>query len=165
MFQLNTYAVVVVLCNTFYCFKYKPSITRLQKSSIECLTISKLPITVKLYSERLYHWKNVMSNISTTPSRSRGVLRFKFTGEHVYWSVISINLQSNFMNVFGWVWVRHGCSPVNFLHIFRTPLPKNTWLWTVASDNTRSEQCNGSWQVTHYVVLYTLTCNLWDMKG
>ena len=107
--------------------------------------------------------KYINNSIQKQPPR--GVLRFKFTGEHVYWSVISINLQSNFMNVFGWVWVRHGCSPVNFLHIFRTPLPKNTWLWTVASDNTRSEQCNGSWQVTHYVVLYTLTCNLWDMKG
>ena len=22
--------------------------------------------------------------------------------------------------------LRHGCSPVNLLHIFRTPLPKNT---------------------------------------
>ena len=33
-----------------------------------------------------------------------------------------INLQSNFIEItFG-----HGCSPVNLLHIFRTPFPKKT---------------------------------------
>ena len=25
--------------------------------------------------------------------------------------------------------LRHGCSPVNLLHIFRTPFPKNTFGW------------------------------------
>ena len=25
--------------------------------------------------------------------------------------------------------LRHGCSPVNLLHIFRTPFPKNTSGW------------------------------------
>ena len=95
MFQFNTYAVVVVLCNTFYCFKYKPSITRLQKSSIECLTISKLPITVKLYSERLYQWKNVMSNISTTLSRSSRPEVF-----------LGSNLQEN---TYAEVWFQYTC--------------------------------------------------------
>ena len=36
-------------------------------------------------------------------------------------SVISIKLQSNFIEIT----LRHGCSPVNLLHIFRTPFPKN----------------------------------------
>ena len=49
----------------------------------------------------------------------------KFTGEHPCRSVISINLQSNFIeNAF-----RHGCSPVNLQHIFRTPFLKNTSRW------------------------------------
>ena len=45
----------------------------------------------------------------------KGVLRIcsKFTEEHPFRSVISIT-----------VW--HGCSPVNLLHIFRTPFPWKT---------------------------------------
>ena len=31
-------------------------------------------------------------------------------------------MQSNFIEIT----LRHGCSPVNLLHIFRTPFPKNT---------------------------------------
>ena len=37
----------------------------------------------------------------------------KFTGEHQCRSVISIKLQSNFIEIA----FRHGCSPVNLLHI------------------------------------------------
>ena len=46
----------------------------------------------------------------------KGVLKIcsKFTGEQPRRSMISIKL------------LRHGCSPVNLLHIFRTPFPKNT---------------------------------------
>ena len=43
----------------------------------------------------------------------------KFTGEHPCRSVISINE----------ITLRHGCSPVNLLHIFRTPCPKNSSEW------------------------------------
>ena len=46
----------------------------------------------------------------------------KFTGEHLCQSLISIKLQSNFIEIT----LRHGCSPVNLLHIFRTPFTKNT---------------------------------------
>ena len=34
----------------------------------------------------------------------------------------SIKSQSKFIEIT----VRHGCSPVNLLHIFSTPFPKNT---------------------------------------
>ena len=53
-----------------------------------------------------------------------GVLKLcsKFTGEHPCRSVISINLQSNFIEII----LRHGCSLVNLLHIFRTTFTKNT---------------------------------------
>ena len=37
------------------------------------------------------------------------------------WISISIKLQSNFIEIT----LRHGRSPVNLLHIFRTPFPKN----------------------------------------
>ena len=43
-------------------------------------------------------------------------------GEHACRSVISINLQNNFIEIT----FRYGFSPVNLLHIFRTPFYKNT---------------------------------------
>ena len=46
----------------------------------------------------------------------------KFTGEHPRRSVISIKMQSNFIEITCW----HGCSRVTLLHIFRTPPPENT---------------------------------------
>ena len=44
----------------------------------------------------------------------------KFTGEQTCRSVISIMLQSNFIEVA----FRNECSPVNLLYIFRTPFPE-----------------------------------------
>ena len=46
----------------------------------------------------------------------------KFIREQPYWSVISIKLLYNFIEIALW----HGCSPVNLLHISRTPFLKNT---------------------------------------
>ena len=43
--------------------------------------------------------------------------------EHSCRSVISIKLQSNVIDIT----LRHGCSPVNLLHIFRTPFYKSTY--------------------------------------
>ena len=61
----------------------------------------------------VFYWKSVLKICS------------KFTGEHPCQSTISIKLQSNFIEIAFW----HGCSPVNFLHIFRTPFLKNTSEW------------------------------------
>ena len=47
----------------------------------------------------------------------------KFTGEHSCRSVISIKLLCNFIEMA----LRHGCSPVNLWHIFRTPFRKNKY--------------------------------------
>ena len=47
----------------------------------------------------------------------------KFTGEHPCRSMISIKLQSNFIEIT----LRHGCSSVNLLHIFRSPFYRNTY--------------------------------------
>ena len=50
----------------------------------------------------------------------KGVLKIysKFTEEHPCQSVISINFIE--------IALRHGCSPINLPHIFRTPFPNNT---------------------------------------
>ena len=63
----------------------------------------------------------------------KGVVKIssKFTWEHPCRSAISINLRSNFSEIA----LRHGRSPVNLLHIFRTPFSRNTsgWLLLVFS--------------------------------
>ena len=69
---------------------------------------------------------------STPQNRSRrpevflrkGFLKIcsKFKKELPCRSVISIKLQSDFIEIV----LRHGCSPVNLLHIFRIPFLKNT---------------------------------------
>ena len=62
------------------------------------------------------------------PSRrdllKNGLLKIysKFTGEHLCRNAISIKLLGNFVEIT----LRHGCSPVNLLHILRTRLPKNS---------------------------------------
>ena len=45
----------------------------------------------------------------------------KFSVEHPCRSVISIKVLSNFIEIT----LRHGCSPVNLLHVFRKPFTNN----------------------------------------
>ena len=49
-------------------------------------------------------------------------IRSKLTGEHPCRSAISIKLLTFFIEIA----LQHGCSPVNLLHSFRIPFPKNT---------------------------------------
>ena len=49
----------------------------------------------------------------------------KFTKEHPCRSEISKKLLCKFLEIA----LRHGCSPVTLLHIFRTPLPESTSGW------------------------------------
>ena len=69
---------------------------------------------------------NVISTYRSSPPEmflGKGVLKIcsKFTGEHQSQSVISIKLHCNFIQIT----FQHGYSPVNLLHIFRTPFYKN----------------------------------------
>ena len=61
----------------------------------------------------------------------KGVLKIcsKCTGKHPCRSVISIKLQSNFIEIT----LRHGCCPVNLVHIFRTSFVKNISGWLLLS--------------------------------
>ena len=66
----------------------------------------------------------------------KGVLKIcsKFTVEHPCQSVISIKLHQSVISIklhciFIEITLWHGCSPVNLLHIFRTPFPRNTFGW------------------------------------
>ena len=57
----------------------------------------------------------------------KGVLKIcsKFTGEYPCRSVISMKLLCSFTEIT----LRHGCCPVNLLHIFRTPFTKKISGW------------------------------------
>ena len=77
---------------------------------------------------------NFVSTESSTSRISRpeiflrkGVLKIcnKSAEEHRCRSVISIKLLCNFIETA----LQHGCSPVDLLHIFRTPFLKNTSGW------------------------------------
>ena len=48
-----------------------------------------------------------------------------------------LNLQSNFIEIT----LRHRCSPVNLLHIFKTPFSKNTSGWLLLYFNPSRCQC------------------------
>ena len=67
-----------------------------------------------------------LKNYRSSPPKvflGKGVLKicskFTYTVEHLCRSLISINLLIKITH-------RHCCSPVNLLHIFRKPFPKNT---------------------------------------
>ena len=49
----------------------------------------------------------------------------KCTGEYPCRCVLSIKLLRNFLEIA----LRHGCSPVNLLHIYRNTFPRNTSGW------------------------------------
>ena len=51
----------------------------------------------------------------------------KFTGET---PMLKCDF-NKFANQLYWNHTRHGCSPVNLLHIFRTPFPKNISGWLI----------------------------------
>ena len=71
----------------------------------------------KSINEPIFLFRSSRSEVSSRKS----VLK---TGEHPCRSAISVKLQSNFIEI---------GSPVNLLHIFRAPFPKNTLGWLLLS--------------------------------
>ena len=68
--------------------------------------------------------KQLSRSIPSEVPLGKGVLKIcrKFQGEHPCWSVISIKLNCNFIEIT----LQRGRSPKNLLPIFRTPFPKGT---------------------------------------
>ena len=104
------------------------------KYLLECVYSNKPPSPWKLLVARLkIYWKLGFCEtdffISSHPEvfLGKGVLKIcsKFTGEYPCRSVISIKLLCNFVEIT----FRHGCPPVNFLHIFKTFFPKIFFGW------------------------------------
>ena len=86
---------------------------------------------INLFIQTFECWRdsNVQKSRTSYPEvfLRKGVPKIysKFTGEHPCRSMISIKLLCNSIKIT----LRHGRSPVNLLHIFRTPFRKNAWRW------------------------------------
>ena len=78
------------------------------------------------FNRNPFHSNVALNSLISLPDvfLGKGVLKIysKFTEEHPCRSVILIKLLCNVFEIA----LRHGCSPVNLLHIFRTPFYKNT---------------------------------------
>ena len=86
-----------------------------------CENIQQLLI-VKFFCKVSHHkWRSSPPYVFL----GKGLLKIcrKFTGEYPCRSVMSIKLLCNFIEIV----LQHGCSPVDLLHIFRTPFCKNTY--------------------------------------
>ena len=89
------------------------------------IVLMKRPLYLFIYSFiYLFIYLAVIHALVFPPNISLGKLRnippeicSSFTGEHPCWSVISIKLLFNFVEIT----LQYGCSPVNLLHIVRTP--------------------------------------------
>ena len=96
------------------------------------LVKKKFRITWIWETVRMLLWNIKIGNYEYMKIRSshpeallkKGVLKIcnKFTTAHPNRNVISIKLLYSFIEIL----LRHGCSPLNLLHIFRTPSTKNT---------------------------------------
>ena len=79
--------------------------------------------------ERILEFCEARNRSSSPPEvfLGKSVLKIcsKFTREHPCLSLISIKLQSKFIEIT----LRHRCFPVNLLHILRTPFPRNASRW------------------------------------
>ena len=91
------------------------------------LSAKKLKFEFKIKSNGKKQFSNSVKYKSSHPEvfLRKGVPKIcsKLTGEYPCRSAISVKLQSNFTEIT----LRHGCSTVNLLHIFRTPFLKNTY--------------------------------------
>ena len=77
----------------------------------------------KLYCDQVYFYRFRSSHLEVFLEKVVLKICRKFTGEHPCRSAISIKLLCNFIEIA----LRHGCSPVNLLHIFTIAFPKHLW--------------------------------------
>ena len=88
----------------------------------------------------IVHYRKCSNLARSSPPEmflGKGVLKkwSKLTGELPCRNVISIKLLCNFIESP----IRHGCSPVNLLHILRTPFYKNISRWLLLKVETDIE--------------------------
>ena len=114
-------------------------------------------------------WKLLKQPSRDVPRKRCSENMQQFTGEHPCQSVISIKLQNNFFEIT----LRHGCSPVSLLHIFRIPISKNTsggLLLTLDFLSEFIEKCVESrsfnkWKKIYVVILIKYRGNIIELKN
>ena len=99
---------------------------------------SIISVSPTMFSMELFALKVLKQPLRGVPRKRCSELKIcsKFTGEHPCRSMISLKLLCNFIEII----LRHGCSPVNLLHIFRTPFLKNTSEWLLLKVNSFQPQ-------------------------
>ena len=130
--QVNRQKTTVNKKITYFLKNYVASLfTIFEKVLAICKFFFTAPCLDVRFWDLLYFivWSSIHSIVIFRSSHPKvflwkGVLKIcsKFTGEHTCRSAISIKFLCNFIEIA----LRHGCSPVNLLHIFRTPFPRNT---------------------------------------
>ena len=93
---------------------------------ITCLKLKN--IFKNILNEEAMHYASNFFFVSNRQKQShRDVLKKRCSEnmQQIYRRTSMPKLQSNFIEIA----LRHGCSPVNLLHIFRTPFPRNTSGW------------------------------------
>ena len=96
------------------------------KSVFPAYTASPIKVKIAKQQKQGLNISYTLPQLRSSPPEvflGKGILKIcsKFTGEHPHQSVILIKLQSSFLEIT----LRHECSPVNLLHIFRTTFYKN----------------------------------------
>ena len=90
-------------------------------SYIFCLLIFFFAVLIPKILHYLYLQLSEVAVQKCFLEKSALKISSKFAGEHACRSMISLKLVWNFIEIA----LQHGCSPVNLLHIFRTPFPRN----------------------------------------
>ena len=87
-------------------------------------------------------------------------IRSKFTGEHPCRSAISIKLRGSFVEIA----LRHGCSAVNLLHIFRTPFPKIKTYFNERNTTFKELITTDKYVTLHHRILLVVVTELFKFK-
>ena len=83
----------------------------------------------------------------------------KFAGEYLCRNAISVKLQSNFIKIA----LRHGCSSVNLLHVFRTSFSRNTSGWLFLNFRKELEHSIASGRKKYLYEVNQFQCNLVEL--
>ena len=95
----------------------------LLKYHVFCTEVLHFNVNLQEYSRYLYNYRSSRSEVFL----GKDVLKLcsKLTGEQPCRSVILVKLFCSFVEIT----LRHGCLPIDLLHIFRIAFPKNTYRW------------------------------------
>ena len=124
----------------------------------EQIYLKSLIILIMNYNSKILNFRSSHRKVLL----EKGVLKIcsKFTEEHPYRSAISIKLQSNFIEMT----IRHGCSPVNLLHISKTSFLKNTSRRLLLEFATKNKFKQETLHVLTIEMIYVMLTSLWPFQ-